>query len=196
MYITSQVLAGFAMFFNIFSRFFKKQSHSLFYNFISNIFSLLSCIFLYAFMGMVGLVVSIIRTIVFYIYSKNDWEKKLWLLWLFFGLQLGVCILTSAITGFIWWDFALIFVKSALYSYGAWQRNVHVFRWFCILSCLLTVVYFLIHIGYINALAEVVSIVILLFMEIRDKFFKKSKSQPIGQSKDMGNEEVSTNETL
>ena len=173
-YIISQVLAGFSLTFNVISRYFKKQSHSLLFNIISNLFGLASCAFLTAYMGMVGLFAATIRSYVFYIYSKKNWEKQVWLLLLFIAAQLALCIATGFISGFIWWDFTLVMVKSTFFAYGCWQHNVKVFRICSIISCALTIVYFILYKGYVNCIAEFLSIIVLVYAMIRDR--KKSRT--------------------
>ena len=174
MYIFSQVLAFISLILNVVSRGFKKQSHSILVNMVSNIFGLLSCLLLFAYMGMAGLIVSTVRSIVFYIFSKNNWEKKLWLLLLFIGLQLGVCIFTSAVSGFVWIDFVLIMLKSSLFAFGCWQHNVKVFRISSILSCIMAIIYYLLYLGYVNAVSEFLSIVLLVIVMIREYYNKKA----------------------
>jgi hypothetical protein len=173
MYIASQVLAAFSLFFNVLSRVFKKQSQCLFVNVISNIFGLLSCFFLTAYMGMAGLFLATVRSVVFYFYSKNNWEKQVWLLVLFILLQLGLCILTGFVAGFIWWDFALVFIKSSIFAYGCWQKNITVFRLCSVASCTLTVVYFSLYAGYVNVAAEVLSIILLIVVMIKESVERK-----------------------
>ena len=152
MYIASQIFAAISLFFNIWSRFFKKQHHNLFINIFASIFNLISYILLTAYMGMVGLIVSTIRSIVFFLFAKNKWEKKTWLLVLFVGAQLGTCILTASISGFIFIDFVLVFLKGSLYTYGSWQHNNNIFRWSSIISCVFAIIYNLRYDGYKKAL--------------------------------------------
>ena len=191
MYILSQVLAFISLILNVFSRGFKKQSHSILVNMVSNIFGLLSCLLLFAYMGMAGLIVSTIRSIVFYIYSKNNWDKKLWLLLLFIGLQLGVCIFTSAVSGFVLIDFVLIMLKSSLFAFGCWQHNVKVFRISSILSCIMAIIYYMLYAGYINAVSELLSIILLVIVMIKEYYNKKVEVKNISSNSNLIQEDES-----
>jgi len=173
MYIASQVFASIGLVLNIGSRFFKKQHHNLFVNIFATIFTLISYIFLTAYMGMVGLIISTARSITFYLFSKNDWEKKLWLLIFFIVAQFVSCVITSYIDGLIILDFVLIFLKGSLYTYGAWQHNVHIFRWSSIISSSVAIIYNVQYKAYVQILSEALSIVILFYVIIKDKIDSK-----------------------
>ena len=193
MYIASQIFAAISLFFNIWSRFFKNQHHNLFINIFASIFNLISYILLTAYMGMVGLIVSTIRSIVFFLFAKNKWEKKTWLLVLFVGAQLGTCILTASISGFIFIDFVLVFLKGSLYTYGSWQHNNNIFRWSSIISCVFAIIYNLRYDGYMNCASEFLSIVILLYVILRE-YFENKKALKL-QEAGVGNiENKDTNE--
>lgn len=189
MYEASVVMATISLILNIFSRFFKKQHHSLLVNIFASFFNLLSYLFLTAYMGMIGLIVSTIRSIVFYLFSKNDWEKRLSLLIFFIIAQLGACILTSALSEFILIDFVLVFFKGTLYTYGSWQHNVHIFRWSSIISCIVAIIYNILHLGYMNAASEVFSILALIYIMVKEANAKKKQELTAENSEN-------TNETL
>ena len=180
MYIASQIFSAISLFFNIWSRFFKKQHHNLFINIFASIFNLISYILLTAYMGMVGLIVSTIRSIVFFFFAKNNWEKKTWLLVLFVVAQFATCVLTACISGFVLIDFILVFLKGSLYTYGSWQHNVNIFRWSSIISSTVAIIYNLLHAGYINCASELLSIVILFYVIIRDVLESKKQLKPLG----------------
>ena len=180
MYIASQIFAAISLFFNIWSRFFKKQHHNLFINIFASIFNLISYILLTAYMGMVGLIVSTIRSIVFFFFAKNKWKKKTWLLVVFVVAQFATCVLTACISGFVLIDFVLVFLKGSLYTYGSWQHNVNVFRWASIASSSVAIIYNILYAGYMNCASEALSIVILLYVIIRDFVENKKKLGLVG----------------
>lgn len=182
MYIASQALAIFALVFNVSSRAFKQQYKTLLFNFIANLINIVSCIFLTAYMGMAGLIVATLRSLVFFLYTKKNWDKQLGLLIVFIGLQIIACAVTVLLNGFVWWDLVLVFVKTTFYGYGSWQRNVKVF-WACsIIACALTIVYFILHAGYVNAAAEAISIIIIIIVMIRA--YRSEKNNEKSEAKD------------
>ena len=201
MYFFSQVLAFISMGLNIGSRFFKKQSNVLLVNIFSCLVGFFSNLLLLAFMGMAGLLVSTFRSIVFYYFSKNKWEKKLWLLFLFLGLQLVVCSLTSyfmvnkivtetgksfisCITASVVIDFILIFLKGGLFTIGAWQHNENVFRWLSIASAVFAVIYYFLlpKIGYANAASEIIAMSLIFYAIFSDAKAKKKALASAGET--------------
>ena len=88
-----------------------------------------------------------------------------------------MCIITGFLSEFIWWDITLVMVKSTFFAYGCWQHNVKVFRICSIISCVLTIVYFVLYAGYMNCISEALAIVVLVYAMIRDaKADKKEAS--------------------
>lgn len=176
MYILSQVLAGVGLVFTTSGRLFKKQENNLLFNIIANVFFILSYLFLGAYAGMFGLIVSIARSIVFYFYVKNQWQKRVWLLILFLALLLASCFLSMAISKeFVLIEFLLVMAKGGLYTYASWQHNVKIFRWLSIVCCICTIAHDLLKQGYINALAEGIAIIFIVIVIIVD--YVKSKKQ-------------------
>ena len=182
MYIASQVFATLSLVCNVLSRFFKKQHHNLLVNIFASFLSVISFFLLTAYMGMVGLIVSTIRSITFYFFAKNNWEKKVWLLTVFTIAQLATCTITAVISinndamlTLVIVDFILVFLKGTIYTYGSWQHNVRVFWWSSIISSSIASVYNLMHKGYMNTASEVLSIIILIYMITMDIISRKKE---------------------
>lgn len=175
MYIVSQVLAAFGFVFTTTGRLFKQQEKNLLFNVIANIFFVFSYLFLAAYTGMMGLIISIIRSFVFYLFVKNKWEKKVWLLVLFLVLLLCSCLLSVFISKeFILIEFLLVLAKGGVYTFAAWQHNEKVFRWLSIVSCSCAIVHDLLQMGFVNAFAEFVSIIFIIVVFIRERNKKES----------------------
>lgn len=175
MYIVSQVLAAFGFVFTTTGRLFKQQEKNLLFNVVANIFFVFSYLFLAAYTGMMGLIISIIRSFVFYLFVKNKWEKKVWLLVLFLVLLLCSCLLSVFISKeFILIEFLLVLAKGGVYTFAAWQHNEKVFRWLSIVSCCCAIVHDLLQMGFVNAFAEFVSIIFIIVVFIRERNKKES----------------------
>ena len=155
MFIAGQIVSGVALVFNTSGRLFKKQSTNLIFNCIANILVAISFFLLGAYMGLVCMIVSAIRTFVFYLYAKNGWHKNFLLLILFTLLYLG----TSFLIFTNWLEYIIIVAKGISYTYGAWQRRPQTFRILSIVSCLFTIWYNILYAGYINILCEILCIV-------------------------------------
>ena len=122
---------------------------------------------------MVCLIVSTLRSITFYFFAKNKWDKKLWLLIVFTVAQFGTCTFTAILNGLVILDFVLVFFKGTIYTYGSWQHNVKVFWWSSIVSSTVATIYNLMHGHYLMVASEVLSIVILVYMIIKNAIASK-----------------------
>ena len=137
-----------------------------------------SYLFLAAYAGMMGLIISIVRSFVFYLFVKNKWEKKVWLLILFLVLLVCSCTLSIFISQeFVLLEFALVLLKGGVYTFAAWQHNVKVFRYLSILSCVCAIIHDLLQKGYVNAFAEFVSIIFIIIVFIKDRKKEKGDEQ-------------------
>lgn len=182
MYVLSQVLAAFGFVFTTSGRLFKQQEKNLLFNVIANLFFVFSYLFLAAYAGMMGLIISIIRSFVFYLFVKNKWDKKLWLLILFLVLLVGSCSLSIFISKeFVLIEFLLVLAKGGVYTFAAWQHNVKVFRWLSIVSCCCAIVHDLLQMGFVNAFAEFVSIIFIIVVFVKE--YRESKSLQDGLNK-------------
>lgn len=154
-------------------RLFKKQENNMIFNCLSNIFFAVSYLFLGAYMGLGVMLVSALRTVVLYFNLKNHVEPQnntLYLLILLF-------VTTSFISFTNWIDFCLIMAKSISFTYGAWQRDVKIFRWFSIVSCTFTIGYNAIYHGYMNIIAESISIIFTLTVMLSELIASKKKQK-------------------
>lgn len=170
MYIISQVFAGIGLITTTTGRLFKEQEKNLLFNIITNVMFTLSYFFLGAYVGMIGIVVSIIRSVVFYIFVKKKWEKKVWLLVLFIILFLVSCGLSSLLSReFVVLNFILVVLKGISFTYGSWQHNIKVFRLCSIIACSLSVVHDALVHGWLNMSAEALSIVFMIFVIFKER---------------------------
>ncbi len=160
MFILAQCISGIALILNTSGRLFKKQSTNLLFNMVANVFVVASLILLGGYMGAVCTILSIMRTFVFYIYAKNGYHKKLSTLIIF-----TVCFIASGFIGFTnWLEYSLIVFKGLTYTYGAWQHNVQVFRYFSIASNIFTIGYNALYGGYINMINEFICIILTVIL--------------------------------
>ena len=181
MYILSQVIAGFGFVFTTTGRLFKKQEMNLLFNVLANLFFGFSYFLLSAYAGMLGVIVSIVRSFVFYLFVKKMWKKKWWLLILFLVAQACSCSLSVLISKeFVLIELLLAFAKGGIFTYASWQHNPKVFRWLSIVSCVVAIAHDLLKHGYVNALAEFVSIIFIMVVIIRiwKDTKKKLQEQP------------------
>ena len=171
MYLASQIIATISMIVSIVGKLFAKQSNNLIFNGMANLLSLTSYLLLGALLGCVGNLVALARSIIFAVFLIKGWNKKFWLLILFLILTVATTLGTSYIANeIIWYEVVLIIVKYCTYTYGAWQHNVN-----AIIACACGVFYALLHKGYMNAVAEFVSVVFILYVIIKEAI--KSKKQ-------------------
>ena len=169
MFIAGQIVSGAALLFNTSGRLFKKQSTNLAFNCIANILVAISFYLLGAYMGLVCMIVSAVRTFVFYLYAKNGWHKNIYLLILFTALYLGTGFLTFT----NWIEYFIIAVKGISYTYGAWQHNPQRFRFLSIVSCIFTIWYNILYLGYINILCEIICIIFTTLVIIQHYNWRK-----------------------
>ena len=164
MYIASQIVSGFALTLNASGRLFKQQSTNMMFTAISNILVAISFYLLGAYMGLVCMIISAVRTFVFYLYAKNNWSKNLYLLMFFIVLYLG----TSFIAFSNWLEYTLIALKGITYTYGAWQHKPKTFRVLSIASCGFTIWYNALYFAYVNIIGEAVCIIFVILVMIQD----------------------------
>ena len=167
--IIAQSLAGVALVLTMAGRGFKKQTTNLLFNVVSCVFFAVSYLMLGAYMGLVEKCIAIVRSLVFYLYLKKNWNRQVWLLALFSVVLTVTCCFSFT----TWLDFALIMLKGLSYTYASWQHNVKVFRWLSIFSCAVTFVYDLIYLGYVLAMAELVAIAVIIAVMIKEKVSEK-----------------------
>lgn len=160
----AQAFSLVALILNTTGKLFKDQYKNLFFNMLSNIFVCISLWFLSAYMGLFCTILSVVRTAVFYIYAKKGIHKKLPDIIIFSLLFIGV--------GFIkfngWFEYFLITLKGLTYTYGAWQHDVRVFRYFSIASNIFTIAYNSLYSGYINMINEFVCIIFTTIIIYKD----------------------------
>lgn len=181
MYILSQVIAGCGFVFTTTGRLFKKQEMNLLFNVLANLFFGFSYFLLSAYAGMLGVIVSIARSFVFYLFVKKMWKKKLWLLLLFLVAQACSCGLSVLISKeFVLIELLLAFAKGGIFTYASWQHNPKVFRVLSIVTCVVCIAHDLLKHGYVNALAEFVSIIFIMVVIVR--IWKENKKRLQEQS--------------
>ena len=179
MFIAGQIVSGVALVLNTSGRLFKKQSTNLIFTSVANLLIAISFYLLGAYMGLICMLVSAVRTFVFYLYAKNGWHKNIYLLVFFMLLYLG----TSFIAFTNWLDYTLIALKGITYTYGAWQHKPQTFRILSISSCLFTIWYNALYSGYVNIIGEAICIIFMVIVMVKD--YKSSKSQEISQNKEI-----------
>lgn len=155
MFILAQAMSCVALVINTIGRLYKNQHENLLFNMLANIFVCISLWLLSAYMGLVCTILSVIRTFVFYIYAKNGYHKKLPDIIIFSLLFIG----TSFIGFTNWFEYTLVVLKGLTYTYGAWQHDVRVFRYFSIASNVFTIGYNALYSGYINMINEFICII-------------------------------------
>lgn len=168
--LIAQLFSLVALILNTSGKLFKDQYKNLFFSMISNIFVCISLWLLSAYMGLFCTILSVIRTFVFYIYAKKGIHKKLPDIIIFSVLFLGV--------GFIkfngWFEYTLIALKGLTFTYGAWQHDVRVFRYFSIASNIFTIAYNSLYSGYINMLNEFICIIFTTILIYQDHIKEKN----------------------
>lgn len=168
--LLAQLFSLVALILNTSGKLFKDQYKNLFFNMLSNIFVCISLWLLSAYMGLFCTILSVIRTFVFYIYAKKGIHKKLPDIIIFSILFLGV--------GFIkfngWFEYTLIAFKGLTYTYGAWQHDIRVFRYFSIASNIFTIAYNSLYSGYINMLNEFICIIFTTILIYKDHIKEKN----------------------
>lgn len=178
MFIAGQIVSGVALIVNTSGRLFKKQSTNLIFATITNILIAISFYLLGAYMGLICMLVSAIRTFVFYLYAKNGWHKNIALLVLFILLYLG----TNFISFTNWLEYTLIALKGITYTYGAWQHKPQIFRVLSIASCGFTIWYNVLYAGYVNIIGEALCIIFTLYVIIQEiKSNKKTTDSVVNQ---------------
>lgn len=169
----ANILSLIGMGFNTGGRLFKKQENNMLFNLFSNVFFALGYLFLGAYMGLGVMVASILRTLILFSMFKNKQTPQLST----FYLLILVFLTCSLISFTNWLDFCLIMAKSISYTYGAWQHNVKIFRLFSIISCCFTICYNIPYHGYMNIIAESISIIFILIVAIVENNKSKTKKQ-------------------
>lgn len=170
-FILAQIFSLIALIINTSGRLFKDQHKTLFCNMVANVFVCISLWLLSAYMGLACTILSVIRTFVFYIYAKKGFHKKLPDIIIFSLLFIGVSFI-----GFNgnWFEYSLVALKGLTYTYGAWQHDVRVFRYFSVASNIFTIEYNALYSGYINMINEFICLIFTSILIYRDHLKEKN----------------------
>jgi hypothetical protein len=110
---------------------FKKRSQILFVILLANILSCLQFYFVSAEAGLYALIITTIRSVVYWAYSKNDKQAPL-----FIFIAFSIAQIIATITGWTDW-FSLLTLCLLLITYGQWQTKEKALRICLLLSALL-----------------------------------------------------------
>lgn len=170
-FVCAQLFSLVALIINTSGRLFSNQHKTLFYNMLSNIFICISLWLLSAYMGLACTILSVVRTFVFYIYAKKGIHKKLADIIIFSLLFIGV-----SFVGFNgnWFEYSLVALKGLTFTYGAWQHDVRVFRYFSVASNIFTIGYNALYAGYINMINEFICIIFSSILIYKDRQTEKN----------------------
>lgn len=171
MFIAGQIVSGVALVLNTSGRLSNKPSTNMIFTSVANLLVAISFYLLGGYMGVACMLVASIRTFVFYLFARNEWNKSLSVLIFFTVLYLASCLLTFT----NWLEYTIIALKGISYTYGAWQSNPQMFRGLSIFSCALTIWYNAIYMGYVNIISEALCIIFTLLVMIQE--IRKSKNQ-------------------
>lgn len=170
MFLASQVIGVIIIIIAIISVQFKNKTKLLFLQSLMNILKVFSLLLVGGVSGAVSQGVGALRKIWFF---KNSRKNKLnSILSLLFFCSLAI------ITGIITWEgmLSLLPISGIIFAtYGLWQENIFVLRYFCLLASINFAIYSFIVSAYTNGLSELFIIVSTLISLLRFYISNKKK---------------------
>ncbi len=184
---TVSLIAGFiAMACAMSSYMFSKKTTFLIYQLLAMVFLSVSYLFIEEFFAMLGMTVSVIRTIVYFVIERKNKVPKFWLKTLFGGLTLISYIIVNIVILKTAKPLDLLFMTgNIMYSYSFGFKNLKVLQMFMLLPTGVTIIYNLLApatlfviISYIfEFIANIVGIIKITLRERKEKIIEFKKSE-------------------
>lgn len=154
MNIYAQIFGILAMVFLINSYFNTKKRKYLFTQILSNIFFGIQYFVLNAPTAVINAIIAIVRSIVFYIYTKNKKEIPIKIFFLFeLAIIVLIIITCRSLLSFI------PLLIAALYTYGAWQKNLKKTYFIASIAAIIWIFYNLTIGAYVATIGNVIELI-------------------------------------
>ena len=150
----------------------KTQRSFLLFQLIINILYCVHYSFLSAITAVVVCIISVLRTLIFYLYRRKDKTVPIWML----SLIIAVIITAGALT----WDSWLCIIPiiaTILFTFGQWQKDIRITRMFVIAGDASWIVYNVFYLAFADIAGRAVEALSCLIAAIRFKHFD-IKRQP------------------
>lgn len=189
-YIVSQIFGVIALILVAISYFRRKKLEFLVFQNIANIFYALSLITLNLLVAGIGTFISLIRTLIFYIYVKNSKDIPWYYLPLFFSIY--------AINGVINWQYALdvlVILSSITFTIAFYIKNLRISRYVCLLPNLILFIYNIIFKNYAAGILDLIEFFVILVAIIKFEIeIKQQNKEKINEKNNIKTEEDSKEE--
>lgn len=170
----SQIAGLCSVLFAAVSNFQKQKNRILVLLILCNISCFIEYLFLGGLSGAYASILGIARAYIFYLYSKNNKDKNIF--------TLIVIVLTTIIVGILSYDgiISILPVLSAIvYTYGAWQNNLTIYRFCSAIGPLIWIFYDIGVSAYFGILTCVIEILGAIFAIIKIDILKNKNYNKI-----------------
>jgi hypothetical protein len=142
----------------------KKQTNFLFYQVITNALYTLQYALLSATTAVWICIICVLRTLIFYLYKKNNKQVPLWLFILILAAAIGSGLYT-------WenWLSVIPVIATIAYTYGQYHESLSITRKTTIFGDCLWIVYNLFCFAWVDIITKIVTIISIAIVMVREK---------------------------
>ncbi|MCI8965108.1 MAG: YgjV family protein [Clostridia bacterium] len=148
----------------------KSKKRSLIMQIISDIFYGIQYLLLNAFSAVASNVIGAVNKYIFYVFAKKNKNVPIIILFIYIAITIvsGILTFTNILSVFP------IFL-SILYTYGAWQSNLKIYRIISVVGAALWIIYNFSVGAYIGAIGNVIQLISAIIAVIRLDIIKKEE---------------------
>lgn len=124
------------------SYFFKKKSMYLMFQFLGIVFLIFSYFFTLEFVAMIGLIVGLFRTLIFYLYERKEKPAPIWLPFVLSGFTIIAFFIGNFLKGSSAVYYDIIYILAlCLFAFIFRIRDLRLVRFLCLIPLVLSVLY-------------------------------------------------------
>lgn len=173
-YVMEKIIAGIFGFIALMVYIISMQTNNkkklLIFLIISNIFYALQYLMLDAYAGLFVSLIGMFRSMIFLKFEKEKKEIPLYVLFVIWGL-----VLYSGILSYDGLISLIPLATSFIYAWVIWQKNLKIFRMFCLVNALSWIFYNYVVGAYVGAISSIIELVFAIIAVVRLDLIKGKK---------------------